>query len=241
MDFASIVKLITDAGVSVACSAVLIFVFWKIIEKELKESEDARKASEEQNKKILEKLLDYTPYAITPKKYDENVIIDREINDVLTRLKDSLNPSRAYLVTFHNGGKDLSGLSFLKMSMRNEVTGPSIKPMQSEFQNVFRNTLSYWCNELAEKGFCYVDDYKVLEQVDRSFYDFMDSRGVTSLYGKAIMSHDNHIIGFVGIEYMGTPEVSLDRIEHCLNDKKMKIETILNFAANKDIIQKGEI
>lgn len=236
MDFGAIVKLIADAGVSVACSAVLIFVFWKVIEKQLKDSEDARKASEEQNKKILEKLLEYTPYAITPKKYDEDVVIDREINDILKKLSDSVNPARAVLVTFHNGGKDLSGLSFLKMSIRNEVTGPNIKPMQSEFQNVFRNTLAYWCNELAEKGYCYVESYKDMENVDRSFYDFMSSRGVTGMYGKSIVNNDNHIIGFIGIEYMTKPEVTLDRIEHCLNDKKMKVETLLNYATSKNHI-----
>ena len=119
------------------------------------------------------------------------------------------------------------------MSMRNEITGPSIKPMQSEFQNVFRNTLSYWCNELAEKGYCYVEDYKSMETIDRSFYDFMDSRGVNALYGKSIVNNENHIIGFIGIEYMGKPEVDLDRIEHCLSDKKMKVETLLNLASNK--------
>ena len=230
MDFGAIIKLIADAGVSVACSAVLIFVFWKVIERQLKDSEEARKVSDEQNRQILKKLLEYTPYSITPKKYDEDVVIDREINEILKKLFASVNPTRVVLVTFHNGGKDLSGLSFLKMSMRNEVTGPNIKPMQSDFQNVFRNTLAYWCNELAEKGYCYVENYQDIEKVDRSFYDFMSARGVTSMYGKSIVNSDNHIIGFIGIEYMSKPEVDLDRIEHCLNDKKMKVETLLNYA-----------
>lgn len=230
MDFGTIAKLVIDAGVSLACSSVLIFVFYKMITKQMEDSDAVRQASEEQNRKILERLLEYTPYSITPKKYDENIAIDKEINSILLKLKSSLNPARAYLVTFHNGGKDLSGLSFLKMSMRNEVTAAGIKPLQSEFQNVFRNTLSYWCNELAENGICFVENYEDMEKIDASFYDFMSTRGVNSIYGIAVKSYDNHIIGFIGVEYINKPEVDLERINHCLSDKKNKIEAVLDLA-----------
>ncbi|MBQ2639153.1 MAG: hypothetical protein IJF92_00085 [Bacilli bacterium] len=228
MTFETIMKFIVETGISTVISGLMIYVFYKLIEKQMKDTDKLRQSQDEQSKKILERLLEYTPYTITPKKYDENVAIDKEINIILQRLKDSLGSSRAYLVTFHNGGKDLSGLSFLKMSMRNEITAPSIKPLQPEFQNVFRNTLSYLCNELGEKGFCYIQDYKNLEKADSSFFDFMNSRGVISIYSKAIKDNDNHIIGFIGVEYMSTPEVNLEQIEHCLTDKKNKIEAILN-------------
>ena len=196
MDFATISKLVIDAGVSLACSAVMIFVFYKLIDKHMKDEEELRKNQDEQNKKLLQHILEYTPYAITPKKYDEDVAIDKEINSVLNKLKDSLNPTRTYLVTFHNGGKDLSGLSFLKMSMRNEVTAPNIKPLQPEFQGIFRNTFSYLCNEITEKGQCYVEDREDIKEIDSSLYDFMNIRDIYSLYGKAIINNDGHIIRF---------------------------------------------
>ena len=196
MDFATISKLVIDAGVSLACSAVMIFIFYKLIDKHMKDEEELRKNQDEQNKKLLQHILESTPYAITPKKYDEDVAIDKEINSVLNKLKDSLNPTRTYLVTFHNGGKDLSGLSFLKMSMRNEVTAPNIKPLQGEFQNVFRNTFAYWCNEIAGKGKCYLEDREDIKEVDSSLYDFMNIRDIYSLYGKAIINNDGHIIRF---------------------------------------------
>ena len=196
MDFATISKLVIDAGVSLACSAVMIFVFYKLIDKHMKDEEELRKNQDEQNKKLLQHILEYTPYAITPKKYDEDVAIDKEINSVLNKLKDSLNPTRTYLVTFHNGGQDLSGLSFLKMSMRNEVTAPNIKPLQPEFQGIFRNTFSYLCNEITEKGQCYVEDREDIKEIDSSLYDFMNIRDIYSLYGKAIINNDGHIIRF---------------------------------------------
>jgi len=238
MDFATISKLVIDAGVSLACSAVMIFVFYKLIDKHMKDEETLRNAQNEQNKKLLEHILEYTPYAITPKKYDENVAIDKEINSILTKLKDSLNPTRTYLVTFHNGGKDLSGLSFLKMSMRNEVTSPNIKPLQPEFQSIFRNTFAYWCNEISEKGQCYIKNIDEVKDKDSSLYDFMSIRDITSLYGKAVRNKDGHIIGFIGVEYMSKPTVTMERIEHCLTDKKNKVEALLNLVRNNE--EKGD-
>lgn len=230
MDFATIAKLVIDAGVSIACSAVMLYVFYRLIEKHMKDEEALRQASAEQNKKLLEHILESTPYAITPKKYNENIIIDKEINSILTKLKESLSSTRAFLITFHNGGKDLSGLSFLKMSMRNEVTAPNIKPLQPEFQSIFRNTFAYLCNEIAEKGQCYVSDLKAIKSLDSSLYDFMDIRGIQEVYCKAIRNYDGHIIGYIGVEYMTKPTVNMDRIEHCLTDKKNKIEALLNLA-----------
>ena len=46
------------------------------------------------------------------------------------------------------------------------------------------------------------------------------------------------LFGFIGVEYMVKPKVDLDRIEHCLTDKKNKIEALLNYAQNNG--KKGE-
>ena len=83
---------------------------------------------------------------------------------------------------------------------------------------------------MAENGICFVENYEDMEKIDASFYDFMSTRGVNSIYGIAVKSYDNHIIGFIGVEYINKPEVDLERINHCLSDKKNKIEAVLDLA-----------
>lgn len=237
MTFETIMRLITDAGIGVVCAGVIVFLFYKIIMKEMKAAEELRKSSEEQNKEMLKHILEYTPYSITPKKYEETVSIDKDIDEILCKLRDTTKSSRTFLVTFHNGGKDLSGLSFLKMSMRNEVCAEGIKSIQSEFQNIFRSNMAYWCNELTDKGYCYIDNIEDLKNVDNCLYDFLSIRNIKSKYGIAVNNNDGHIIGFLCTEYVSEREVSLDQIEHCLNDKRNKIEALLNFANHNDNVK----
>lgn len=220
----SILRVISDAGVGLVSAGVLIIVFYKLVFKQAKE-----------NQQLLEHILECTPYSITPEKYSNSVEIDKEINLNLDKLREITHCARASLVTFHNGGKDLSGLSFLKMSMRNESTAPSIKPLQPDFQNVFRNTLAYWCNQISETGHCYIIDTEELKDVDNNFYDFLSTRGIVAKYGVSIMNDYNQLIGFICIEYTNVPDVQFSQIKYELVEKKNKIEAILNFANSSKI------
>ena len=96
------------------------------------------------------------------------------------------------------------------MSIRNEVDALGIKPMRPEFQNIFRNTLAYWCNEILAKDYCYIDDVEEMKDIDAGMYDFMSSRGVHSKYGVSIVNRENLLIGFICIEYLTEHKVDIN-------------------------------
>lgn len=123
------------------------------------------------------------------------------------------------------------------MSIRNEVDALGIKPMRPEFQNIFRNILAYWCNEILAKDYCYIDDVEEMKDIDAGMYDFMSSRGVHSKYGVSIVNRENLLIGFICIEYLTECEVDINNISRTLMNSKAKIETLLDFAINQ---KKGE-
>lgn len=123
------------------------------------------------------------------------------------------------------------------MSVRNEIDAPGIKPLRPDFQNVFRNTLAYWCNEILVKDYCYIDDVEEMKEVDTGMYDFMSSRGVQSKYGVSILNHEQLLIGFICVEFMSEHEADINNISKTLMNNKSKIETLLNFAVHQ---KKGE-
>lgn len=153
-----------------------------------------------------------------------------QINACLKRIQQKTDASRVALVRFHNGGRDMNGLSFLKMSMTNECPGQGFSSIMPDFQNLFRSFFSYWCESLIKDGKCYIDDIEILKEKDTTMYEYFLSRNVQAIYGIAITNNDGSIIGYICIEFVNKDNVNMEQVEHCLHDKKIKIETILTLA-----------
>ena len=154
--------------------------------------------------------------------------IDNTINDYLKRVRNATNASRVALVRFHNGGKDMNGLSFLKMSMTNETIQSGLAPLMPDFRNIFRSFYSYWCERLIIEGHCYIDDVEKLKDVDPTMYEFLQSRGIVAIYGIPIVNKNESVIGFIYIEYVHNKDINKEQVLSCLDDKKLKIEVLLN-------------
>lgn len=155
---------------------------------------------------------------------------EAQINSCLKRTQEKTNASRVVLVRFHNGGRDMNGLSFLKMSMTNECPGPGFAGISPDFQNLFRSFFSYWCECLIAEGKCYINDIEMLKDKDTTMYEYCLSRNIQAVYGIAIKNSNGSIIGYIAIEFVDKSRVDMEQVEHCLHDKKIKIETILTLA-----------
>ena len=191
-----------------------------------------------QNQELLQKQLDelsaqvingVTKHTIDDKENDSLSKIENDINECLKRTLVKTNSSRVSLIRFHNGGRDMNSLSFLKMSMTNESVKLGLSSLMPEFQNVFRSFFSYLCEKLINDGHCYVDDINILKEVDTTMYEFLFSRDIQSIYSIPIMNKNKTVIGFIYIEYTNREDVDKEQVEHCLHDKKIRIETLLNF------------
>lgn len=152
---------------------------------------------------------------------------EAQINTCLKRTQQKTGAARVGLVRFHNGGKDMNGLSFLKMSMTNECHGLGFASIMPDFQNLFRSFFSYWCESLIKNGKCYIDDINTLKEKDTTMYEYFLSRNIQAVYGIAITNNEGSIIGFIVIEFVDKNNIDMEQVEHCLHDKKIKIETIL--------------
>lgn len=258
MTIAEIATLVEKIGIGLTCVVVIIYVFIseyrvrkdveakKQVQKEKQEDQqfcvsmDKEKAQQEiymnlienitkQNQLMVEKIInEVTHHTLSPEENTTLSLIEDQINSCLRRVLEKCNASRVGLVRFHNGGRDMNKLSFLKMSMTNEVVRPGVKPLQPEFQNMFRSFLHYWCSELSDAGYCDINDVEEVREKDPTVYEFMTNRDAQAVYGISLNRATGCVIGFIVIEFNDKSDVNLTQVKDCLYDKKIKIETLMN-------------
>lgn len=235
-DAITMARLISELGVLVVIAAVFIIIV--ILEWKSKNKEDSlnndnyKKLIEEiqsQNNDLVQKLIENNKKpTITPEQYNTRSKVAKEINDSLERAREKSNATRVYLAQYHNGGHNLVNQSFLKMDITNEKVKLGIAPIQSEFKDQYKELFSYWCNKLESDGICFINDVEELKHLDNSMYSFFTRRNITSAFGISINDSEGYPIGFIGMEFMKDDIYDMKQIQHCLQDKKIKVETLLS-------------
>lgn len=190
-----------------------------------------QKETQAKYERLVEKVISDAnkPHILSDDENKRMTKIDEEINLFLEKALASTKASRLSLVKYHNGGNDMLGNSILKMSMSNEKCSAGVLHLMNNFQNQLRSAFTYWIKELDDKGFCFVDDVATLESLDGSLYQYLKQAGVKATYAIAIKNtKTDNVIGFLVADYLSKEDVNIEQIQHCLNDKKLKIEALLN-------------
>ena len=251
MEAAEVGKMYLELGVLGLCAVFTIVIAFLYLKEHLKRSGKVQDKQDKYFNTLLETLLEQnksnnelivnqltelshnivkgvTTHTLSSEENNSLSEIEGKINDCLKRVLVKTNACRVALVRFHNGGRDMNGLSFLKMSMTNEETALGISPLMPEFQNMFRSFFSYLCEQLVTEGHCYIDDVEKLKELDTTMYDYLKTRGVQATYSIPIVNNQDTVVGFIYISFMSKSKVDKKQVESCLHDKKIKIETLLN-------------
>lgn len=258
MEVVDLVKMYTEIGMLGLSAIVVISMLWLFFKNTLNKSDEKDKridkkddkqddrftellnviiSQNKQNQDLLQKQLSdlsasvingITTHTLDDEENNSLSKIEGDINDCLKRTLTKTKSGRVCLIRFHNGGRDMNGLSFLKMSMTNESVKLGLQSLMPEFQNMFRSFFSYLCDKLIKEGHCYVDDINILKDVDTTMYEFLYSRDIQSIYSIPIENKNGTVIGFIYIEFTNISEIDKNQVEECLHDKKIKIETLLN-------------
>ena len=59
-------------------------------------------------------------------------------------------------------------------------------------------------------------------------YSFFSHRNIVSTYGVSISDKENYPIGYIALDFMNGDKQDFETTRKCLNDKKIKIETLLS-------------
>lgn len=194
--------------------------------------EEIRKKNEEINSRydnMVERIiLGVNQSHLTPKESQNIALIEKQINDIINVILKDTQASRVCIVKYHNGNKDMTGKSFLKMSMTNEVVNIGVASMMGEFKDVFRSLLAYWCHEIETKDYCVIDDVESLRSIDLTMYQYLKTRNIEAKYGLPLKDINNNTIGFMCIEFLDKNDFDIDRIYKSVKLNFPKIETLIS-------------
>lgn len=214
MDLGTIemIKAMSEVGFLVICAGLFV-IYGVTMNKRQQKFED----------RLIDKVLG-SRYSPEMDKTSEN--ITNRIFDILTKLRKSVNGSRASYIAYHDGTRDLAGCHFDQMSCRVESVLDGITPLQLNFQHIPRSFLINWCNMVREQKGVVVGwrDIEELKQSDYALYDFLKNRGTVSVLGKALLDSEDNVRGFLMLEYSYNPsDEDYKKAHECMVDKAIKV------------------
>ena len=230
MEFLAIAKVIEELGIMVVVCALFI---WQAYNKDKKNTEFTEKlfnSQLQQNQTFLNKILDAVggPHILTEEEDRQASMIDKTIDYYLQQAVIETGATRASVMRYHNGGRDMNGISFLKMSMTNEVVNVGVSPIMTDFQNQFRSIMSIFCEELDQTGSVKLENLETIKDKDYGTYELLKARRAKSIYCKALYNANGYIIGCIGVSFNtdNTNSIDEEKAMNCLEDKAKNISSI---------------
>lgn len=219
MEWLEITKAIGELGILIVIAGLFLFFYYK-----------DKTARDAEFKQLFDAILGKETHVLTEEEDRLAKHIEKSITAELQEITNTLQPTRTLLVRYHNGGKDMNGISFLKLSVTNECTNRGVAPVMKEYQNQFRSSINEVCFEIDKNGYMNIPSKESIKEKDRGTYDLMVAKHVRSTYNYALRNATGYIIGFISIIYYednATIE-DIDTIKQVMSDKATEISTLLS-------------
>lgn len=215
----AIAKIIVDYGVVPVLIACMIFVLLHLCRK--------NRMQEERLTSLLQMINKNTNPKHTPEEEEINRHVNLLIDTQLRELLNKFGANRVCCYLYHNGGRDITGRSFQKMSMTHEVVEPNTVSVIMQNQNMPRMLFPILFQKLVDQGYYYIDDLSTIEEVDAVTYQIFKTRGAKSVYIRAIRDSNRYILGFIAVEYTTGKCENITDLEESIHKKAIKISGML--------------
>lgn len=204
----------------------------KILQKDYEEVKKAREdeyqsLAKNYNKMVKDIINGVNTHYLTPEEGKSIAQIEKQINDTVRVMLKDTNASRVCIVKYHNGNKDMTGMSFLKMSMTNEAVNVGVAPLMPDFQGHFRSLLAFWCHEIDTTGECIISDTENLVDVDITMYEYLKTRNIEAKYGVSLKNAEGNVIGFICVEYLNKDDFDKEKVIDIVKNNQLKLETLI--------------
>lgn len=231
----SILDIINTYSSTLILAAIAIYIGYRLISNQVnrsKEEDDLnfqikkRKANADQDRedllqKQMEKMYerifmawDQKVFENTNKHLATDIYTDK-IEKLLSKLVEGCSAKRASLFMYHNGGHDMTGRSFQKMSCTNQRVRIGTASTQNAYQNMYKASLHYVTHSVKESGICYIDNLEDIKEENYSTYDILTQNGCRRLYARAIRNIDGVTIGFLAITSDFPVDPEKDNCDSC--------------------------
>lgn len=213
-------EMISNLGVTIVCSAVLLIFCIVMFRNQQKTIQDLRG--------LLSKMTIPQEHP-DDEDFEMLELINNRIHTELSLLLQSLNCDRSYIYLYHNGGVSSSGLFFQRMSCISEVVGPGVLPVSGMSQSLHRSSYSKMLGQLSEDHEWYSEDVEKLRDSDGYLYQRFRSTHSESVFISALVGSQGHTIGFVGVDYCSlNHDTEVDLIRSTLNKTSSIVSTLVD-------------
>lgn len=219
MEWLEITKAIGELGILIVIAGLFLFFYYK-----------DKNARDTEFKQLFNAVINKETHILTEDEDRVAKQIDESITSYMKGIVDALQPSKCFLVRYHNGGKDMNGLSFLKLSVTNEAGARGLAPVIQEYQNQFRSSIGGVCHAIDKQGYVFISDLEEVKENDIGTYDLMIEKNTRSAYCYAITNATGYIIGFLAITYRNDNKAqeNPERIKEIMSKKATEISTLLS-------------
>lgn len=195
----------------------------------------------EQNDKLTntiidqqKQLVDYIIKKDISRQENHNVMLNEkmelseEINMTLKDIMNIHNAQRAFVLSFHNSGENLSGIPFPRYSCFYEWFDKGLSPLQFKCRNLSISSLSHVVNELKQaenqQVIYNIDD---LQQNSPSLYALLKEDLSETIIYTGMYDKNNMLVGLFVLEYK--KENSIDHLNlNQLHIQVAELTSILN-------------
>lgn len=130
---------------------------------------------------------------------ETSVIVNNKLDELINKFK----ADRIWITQFHNGGFYYpTGKSIQKFSIFYESVQPNIDSIRMTFQNIPVSLFSYSINEVLQKGYISIPDFKDESMLTYGLKHTANETGCKSSYIFGIYDINNRMIGTLGVEYV---------------------------------------
>ena len=154
--------------------------------------------------KLLNHILDQK--TIDKKNHNEmlheKMQLSDEINMSLKDIMNIHNAQRAFILSFHNSGENLSGIPFPKYSCEYEWFDKGLLPLQFKCKNLSFSSLAHIVNSiLKSSNQQIIYNIEDLSQHSPSLYALLKDDLSETLVYTAMYDKNNNLIGLLVLEY----------------------------------------
>lgn len=235
----SIVEAIATYGLIPVAIAVFVVLMFKINKRFTSFEENNNKLMQENSKRISDQqeavnemtnklMMMMVQNTVHSKEEEEdnrkvNAFIDSQLKCLLSEEK----ANRAYMFTYHNGGRDITGRGFQKMSITQEVVDFNTVPIMGSYQNVPRAMFPTLFKTLVSQDVYYIEDIEGIKETDPMSYQMFLTHGVKSALINAVKTMNGIVVGFIVLEYSSSSCQDFSKAKKTLEKKALRISGAL--------------
>jgi len=157
----------------------------------------------------------------------QNMYIDHENDNILRQLKQLCGSDRVAIYTYHNGTRSVTGIPFIKESIKSEITDG--KSYKKQHANILINDNFYLNDYLYKNIYIFVDKINYNNKMPRAIIDTLLANNVKSFYARHIFQQDK-IAGYLVVEttdsFMELDQSKLDSIVLLTKTIEKNLETM---------------